>query len=88
MSAIEIVLLYFLTGILALLVFDATTKRIRNKLDIATAETQSRMASTGNPMGSRSAKALFVILMWVFWPVVLIGALTERKGGDNSGTKK
>jgi hypothetical protein len=73
--------LYFLGGIVVLWIFDLVTKRIRNKMEIATAETQQRMGEAGSPMSGRSARMFFMGLMWLFWPAVIIGAIAEAAEG-------
>lgn len=77
--ALITVIIYLVAGILVLVLFDLVTKRIRSKILIATAETQSRMAEAGSPVGSRSARILFLLLMWLFWPAVILGAIAGRR---------
>jgi len=72
--------IYLLIGGIALVIFDALTKRIRNKLNTAVADTQTRLGASGNPVGNRMAAVLFFWFMWLFWPAVFIGALTKSKG--------
>ena len=75
---------YFAGGALLLALFDIMTGRIRTRLLNKAAQTQLVMAQHGNMyFGKRAAIILFMATMWLFWPAVLIGALTEGKGGDN-----
>jgi len=82
------VIVYLALGVIALLVFDLVTRRIRSKFMQATSETQSRLVLSGNYVGSRLASALFLGALWLFWPAVFIGALTDRtdKKEDSHGT--
>lgn len=75
---IVVVAMYLLLGIMLLVVFDLATKRIRSKFTQATSETQSKLAASGSYVGSKLASVLFLGAMWLFWPMVFIGALTDR----------
>ena len=81
------IVFYLIIGAIVLAIFDMVTRRIQTKLDASAAETQSRMVNAGTYMSSRSSKILFTALMWLFWPVVLLGAATEKKG-DSNGTQR
>ena len=71
--------IYLLLGLLALGVFDVATKRIRNKLTNASAETQTRLIAAGNPVNTQTASILLIGALWLFWPMVFIGILTDRR---------
>ena len=71
---------YLLLGAGLLILFDAVTKRIRTKLTQAVCETQSRLFTAGNYVGSTVAFFIFLGAMWLFWPMVFIGALTDKTG--------
>ena len=75
----QVILIYLLAGVVVLWLFDLVTKRIRTKLGSATADTMQRMGEAGHPMTDRTARVFFLILMWVFWPFVLVGAATDSK---------
>lgn len=77
------VIMYLALGIILLAVFDLVTKRIRSKFIQATGETQSRLAASGNYVGGKLASALFLGAMWLFWPMVFVGVLTDKKENDN-----
>lgn len=79
--------IYLLLGLIALGIFDIATKRIRNKLTSAAAETQNQLITSGNFVGSRTATILLIGAMWLLWPAVFVGALTDRKETTN-GTKR
>jgi hypothetical protein len=77
---------YLLLGVVLLIIFDITTERIRSKFAQATSKTQSELASSGNYVGDKLAAVLFIGAMWLFWPMVFIGALTDKadnKEGSN-----
>ena len=78
-----VVLVYFGLGACLLALFDCLTKRIRTKLAQATGETQSRLIASGTYVGSRVSFILFAGAMWLFWPFVFVGALTDKKGSNN-----
>ena len=87
MSLASIVLLiYFIGGLLALLVFDLITKgRIRSNMPMAGTQAQIRMAEANNPIGPKAGMAMMLVITWLFWPMVLIGAATDKKGDDDDG---
>jgi len=66
---------YFILGLVVLIVFDAITTRIRTKIRGASYDTMDRLASSGTVVGRRTSLILLVTAIWVFWPVVIIGAL-------------
>ena len=74
---------YLLLGAILLVAFDLATKRIRAKLTQAASETQSRLAASGNYVGGRLAFVLFLGVMWLFWPMVFVGTVTDKKEGDD-----
>ena len=79
-TAIIILLAYFLGGLVALLVFDLATKgRIRNNMRMAGTQAQIRMAEANNPIGPRAGLMLMLVLTWLFWPMVLVGAVTGKE---------
>lgn len=92
MGTVSIVLLsYFVGGLLILTLFDIITKRIRCKLQASAVETQLKMISANVYLGRKTGMITFLIMMWLFWPAVLVGAITDkitdRKGGTH-GTEK
>lgn len=82
-----ILLVYFLGGLLVLLVFDLITKRIRAKIQSAGLEAQVTMAQANNPLGVKAGVALILTLTWLFWPTVLLGAATERWSGKRKAQR-
>ena len=79
--------IYLSLGAVLLAIFDLATKRIRSKFTQATSETQSRLLASGNYVSSRLASVLFLSAMWLFWPIVFIGAITDKKE-DSHGTQE
>jgi len=86
-TAGAILLAYFLGGLLALLVFDLKTKRIRTKIQSAGLEAQLKMAQANSPLGVKAGIALILTLTWLFWPAVLLGAATERWFADKKAQR-
>ena len=82
-SALFGVVIYLALGAVLLAIFDLATKRIRSKFTQATSETQSRLVASGNYVGGRMASVLFLGAMWLLWPMVFIGALTDRQENSN-----
>lgn len=76
------VAVYLLLGIVFLGIFDLVTQRIHTKFTQAVSDTQQRLGASGNYVGNRASACLFVITMWLFWPMVFIGALTDKKGEE------
>jgi len=87
MGTASIVLLsYFGGGLLALLVFDLLTKRLRTRLRSSALETQIKMSEANVFLGVKTGIATFLIVTILFWPAVFIGAITEK--GDQDGTSE
>ena len=82
-----VVIIYILSGGISLFIFDLITKRVRTKFNQAAGETQSKLAASGNYVGGKVALILFLGAMWVFWPAVFVGALTDKtdKKEDSHG---
>ena len=81
MSLASIVLLiYFVGGLLVLLVFDLITKgRIRSNMPMAGTQAQIRMAEANNPIGPKAGMVMMLVITWLSWPMVLIGAVTDKE---------
>ena len=84
MSLASIVLLiYFIGGLLVLLVFDLATHRIRNRFKDRAAEAQVVMSQTGNLyIGKRMMLITFAVITYLFWPLVILGALRGPEGEE------
>ena len=77
---------YFVFGAVLLSIFDMMTGRIRPKLAASALETQSRLITSGNYIGSKAATVLFLGIMYLFWPMVFVGALIDLfKKEDSRG---
>jgi len=86
MSTITTILLaYFVGGLVILFIFDLLTKRIRNNMQMAGTQAQIRMAEANNPISPRIGLIMMLVLIWLFWPLVLIGAATDTKGDSGNG---
>ena len=70
---------YFGIGLLSLCLLDTLTGRVRTKLRLASVEAQSKLALTGNYVGSKSSIVLVLGALWLLWPVAIYGALTPKK---------
>jgi len=70
---------YLGLGLIALIVLDLKTKRVRTRIVTASQDAQSKMWGTGNFVGSKTAMGLTVITLWLFWVVAIFGALTKPK---------
>jgi len=71
---------YFLCGAAALALFDLATKRLRTNWDKSVVETLSRMSEANVGLSVRACAMLFGAVLWLFWPVVLYGALRDAVG--------
>jgi len=74
---------YFLGGLVVLAIFDLTTKRIRDRLLDKAAEAYNLMAGQGTYMGRKLSIVLFAILLWLFWPAVLLGSARSEASREN-----
>lgn len=77
-TAPTVLVAYFGGGLLALALFDLITKRIRTKLTGAVVTTQVKMLEANVVLGKKTGLATFLAVTWLFWPAVLIGAVTDR----------
>lgn len=67
--------LYLFLGFLVLTMFEVATGRIRTRIKEASYETQSRLSVSGNYVGSKTAFALTIGALWIFWPFVIYAAI-------------
>ena len=84
--ALIIIAGYLTLGAVLLIIFDMVTGRIRSKFDRATKETQTRLLASGNYVGGKMSSVLFIGALWLFWPAVFIGAITDKT--DDKTDKK
>jgi len=80
------ILSYLLCGLFVLLIFDLVTKRVQNNTRSAGLQAQMRMAEANSPIGVKAGIIMILVLTWLFWPMVLIGAATGR-GATEQETK-
>ena len=74
---------YLLAGILFLVIFNMVTGRINSQLTNASYDVQIKLANAGQHatlIGRKTAIILLVILIIVFWPGVVVGAIQRWKG--------
>lgn len=69
---------YLASGLLVLGVFDIITGRVRKNIRSAGLKAQLRMAEANNPIGVKVGMVLMLVLTWLFWSIVLIGAATDK----------
>lgn len=79
--------IYLGVGIIALLIFDIITKRVRNRLSATSYEAQSVMWKAGSGAGYKTAMAVTLIYLWLLWlPVIAYGILSSvRKSNEQQG---
>ena len=71
------VISYFFLGIVSLSVFDLLTRRLRDGLKDATAETQSKLLGNGTLVTPRRATVMLLGAVVLFWPMVFTGVLID-----------
>jgi len=84
---INILFWYITFGVMALIILDGATHRIRKRLKPASTDTQLKLAGSGSYVGSKLAIVLTAIALLLFWPVAIYGALSTLKGGKSDGKK-
>ena len=86
------ILTYFLTGVVALGIFEVTTKRLSRGLRNASYDTQDTLARQNIAAPSKRAATIIIAgLIFVFWPAVFVGAIQgyiEKRRGKNNGEEK
>ena len=75
---------YFLTGLVVLVLFDLLTHRIRKNFKNSAYDAKSQLAEKGNYIGDRQALFVMAGVTYLFWPFVIIGALTGKKREQES----
>lgn len=83
MGILEVIGIYLLLGIVVLGLLDLFTGRIRGKLKTASYETREKLAGAGSFVGAKTAIALTLIALWIFYPVAIYGAIRGKEGGIN-----
>lgn len=77
MAILWIIVFYFLIGVVALGLFDLATKRVRDNLRGASYDSQSVMTKAGVPLSARAALVITIVVMLLFWPAPIYGALSD-----------
>jgi hypothetical protein len=73
-----IVIGYLGGGLIALAILDMATHRIQQRLKDASYQTQSTLAASGNPVGTKAAFVVIILALWMLWPAALYGALESH----------
>lgn len=76
-TGVLVLLGYFACGLVALGLFDIATGRLRSNWDKSIIETMTRLSAVGVPLSDRGCVILFAAVLWLFWPMVLYGALRD-----------
>ena len=82
-TGLMVLISYFLLGVIILGLLDIATGRLRRNWNRAVVETMTRMSEVGIGLSSRACSLLFLIVMWIFWPMVLFGAAQDVVGDIN-----
>ena len=84
MGIFEVIGLYLLSGIVVLGLLDLFTGRVRKNITNASYKSQEKLAASGSFVGRKTAMALTLIALWIFYPVAIYGAISELviKGGN------
>ena len=77
--------LYFGLGIIAIVILDLCTGRVRKRLREASHETQTKFAGSGSYVGEKVAMFLTILALWLLWPFAIYGAIRSlgKKGSAN-----
>lgn len=78
MTIIEVLGVYFLLGIVALVLLDLITKRVRGRLKAASQETQLKLLDSGSFISPKTAVLLTLGALWLFYPVAIYAALFHK----------
>ena len=81
--ALKIIVGYLCLGIIALGIFDLTTKRIRTNWRDSVSEAQTSLVNSGNYIGRKAGHIALLIAMLIFWWLVLIGSFMRPKKEKN-----
>lgn len=76
---------YFLVGLVVLVVFDLLTKRIRNNFRNSAYDAKTKLAGSGNYIGDKQAFFVMAGVTYLFWPFVIIGAMTGKNNAEKDG---
>ena len=83
-TGIQVLVGYFVCGLMALALFDIVTGRLRSNWSGSVTDTMVRLSEVNVPLGAKVAAVLLASVLWLFWPAVLYSAvrevIDERKG--------
>ena len=74
---------YLLAGLLAILILDTITGRVRKKLILASSDTRGKLLESGTFVGAKTAVILTLGALFLFWPALIWAAIRKSDGGDN-----
>ena len=80
----EWLLVYFGLGLIVLGVLELFTRRITRGIRTGSIDAQTKLAASGSYVSPRGAAVLLIGALWLFWPLVILSALTS-KGGKRDG---
>ena len=80
--------LYLAIGLVALVLLDMTTGKIRERLRPASLDVQDKLLTAGSFIGTRTATVFLLLALWIFWPVAIYGAVEKRLKNKRSEDKK
>ena len=78
MTILQIICAYFALGIIALVLLDWLTGRVRSRLRSASYDAQSKLVLSGNYVGTKMALVLTVVVLWLFWPLAIFSAISSQ----------
>ena len=87
MGVFEIIGIYLLTGIITLGLLDLFTGRIRKNIKDASYKSQEKLAASGSYVGRKTSVVLTLIALWLFYPVAIYGAISNKKEEKNVDNK-
>jgi len=76
-SALIALVSYFSAGLIAILLLERLTGRVRGRLRDASYDTRDKLIYAGSiVIGTRTAIVVTLLALWIFWPFAIYGALS------------
>lgn len=75
---VVVFIIYLVMGLLLLGIFDLLTGRIRRNWDKTVLQFMGDSAQQGLSLNAKQYKAVFLTILWLFWPGVFIVAINEK----------
>ena len=88
---VKVIIAYLLIGLIAVIIFELSTKRIRNRIKNASYDTQEQIVNTTARLNTptivtyKVALVMTLISIWIFYPFLLWSALRgklEKRGKE------